>query len=54
MEICSDEIVNTLLRKSITNLKFRDRIIFDGYPRNIEQAKNLELILDEFNQTIGI
>ena len=49
----SDETVNTLLRKSITNLKFRDRIIFDGYPRNVEQAKNLKLILDEFNQSIG-
>ena len=48
-----DETVNILLRQSITNLKFRDRIIFDGYPRNVEQAKNLELILSEFNQTIG-
>ena len=52
-KFASDEIVNTLLRQSITNLKFRDRIIFDGYPRNIEQAKNLELILAEFSQTIG-
>ena len=52
-EFASDEIVNTLLKKSIINLKFRDRIIFDGYPRNIDQAKNLELILTEFNQTIG-
>ena len=49
----SDEIVNSLLRQSITNLKFRDRIIFDGYPRNVEQAKNLELILGKFDQTIG-
>ena len=49
----SDETVNTLLRQSVTNLKFRDRIIFDGYPRNVEQAKNLELILSEFNQAIG-
>ena len=49
----SDEIVNTLLRQSITNLKFRDRIIFDGYPRNVEQAQNLELILSEFSQKIG-
>ena len=32
----SDEIVNTLLRLSITHLKFRDRIIFDGYPRNVQ------------------
>ena len=49
----SDETVNTLLKKSIINLKFRDRIIFDGYPRNVDQAKNLELILSEFDQTIG-
>ena len=52
-KFASDEIVNTLLRKSITNLKFRDRIIFDGYPRNVDQAKNLESILGEFDQTIG-
>jgi adenylate kinase len=52
-KFASDETVNTLLRKSITNLKFRDRIIFDGYPRNVDQAKNLELILGEFDQTIG-
>ena len=52
-KFASDEIVNKLLRQSITNLKFRDRIIFDGYPRNVEQAKNLDLILGEFDQTIG-
>ena len=49
----SDEIVNKLLRQSINNLKFRDRIIFDGYPRNIEQAVNLKVMLSEFNQDIG-
>ena len=48
-----DETVNILLRKSIINLKFRDRIIFDGYPRNVNQAKNLEIMLNEFNQTIS-
>ena len=52
-KFASDEIVNKLLRQSITNLKFRDRIIFDGYPRNVAQAKNLDTILLEFDQTIG-
>ena len=52
-KFASDKTVNTLLRKSITNLKFRDRIIFDGYPRNVEQAKDLGIILGEFDQTIG-
>ena len=49
----SDDIINTLLKQSIDNLKFRDRIIFDGYPRNLQQIKNLELILTQFNQKIG-
>ena len=48
----SDDLVNSLLEQSITNLKFRDRIIFDGYPRNLTQAKNLENILVQFNQKI--
>ena len=49
-DIASNEIVNKLLKNAILKLKFRDRIIFDGYPRTIEQAKNLDLILKEFNQ----
>ena len=50
----SDDIVNQLLKKTVDNLKFRDRIIFDGYPRTIEQAKNLEKILASFNQKIDL
>ena len=53
-DFVSDEIVNTLLQKSIINLKFRDRIIFDGYPRNILQAENLNKILLEFKQKIEV
>ena len=49
----SDDIVNTLLKNSIGKLKFKDRIIFDGYPRNILQAKILEEILAEFDQKIS-
>jgi adenylate kinase len=49
----SDNDVEKLLNNSISNLKYRDRIIFDGYPRNISQAKNLGNILNNFDQTIG-
>ena len=49
----SDDIVNTLLHQSINNLKYRDRIIFDGYPRNILQAENLNKILFSFKQKIN-
>jgi adenylate kinase len=52
-KFASDEIVNSLLKQCLNNLKFRDRIIFDGYPRNIEQAKNLKILLGGFDQTIS-
>jgi adenylate kinase len=52
-KFASDETVNALLKQSINNLKFRDRIIFDGYPRNIKQVKKLNEILNEFDQKIG-
>ena len=50
----SDETVNKLLKHTILSLKFRDRIIFDGYPRSVEQANNLDIILNEFNQKIDL
>jgi adenylate kinase len=50
----SDAIVNKLLKQTILNLKFRDRIIFDGYPRSVEQSNNLDLILKEFDQKIDL
>ena len=50
----SDEVVNSLLKQTILNLKFRDRIIFDGYPRTVDQAENLDLILKNFNQKIDL
>jgi len=50
----SDEIVNELILQKVNNLKYRDRIIFDGYPRTINQAKNLDKILDHFNEKISL
>ena len=49
----TDEIVNTLLINFITNSSYRNRIIFDGYPRNITQAENLEIMLNADNQSIN-
>ncbi len=49
-----DDIVNDLIKTCIKELEFRDRIIFDGYPRTINQSKDLDLILSEFNQKIDL
>ena len=37
-----DEIVNKLLEKIIFDTEKKNKLIFDGYPRTINQAKNLE------------
>ena len=44
-ELVTDEIVDNLIQKVIVNAKYKNKIIFDGYPRNITQAKNLDNIL---------
>ena len=41
----SDDIVNPLLITSLKNQKDKNGIIFDGYPRSIDQANNLENLL---------
>tara|TARA_B100000989_G_scaffold93837_1_gene68177 strand:+ start:1876 stop:2439 length:564 start_codon:yes stop_codon:yes gene_type:complete len=48
----SDEIVNELIQKIISDPRNKNRLIFDGYPRSINQAKNLNIILENSNQKI--
>ena len=48
----SDEIVNQLIEIVVSSPKKKDKLIFDGYPRSINQAKNLELLLNKFDQKI--
>ena len=48
----SDDIVNELLEKQVFDPIKKNKLIFDGYPRSISQAKNLELLLQKSNQSI--
>ena len=47
-----DEIVNKLMRRVVFDPQKKNRLIFDGYPRAIDQAKNLDLLLKKSNQKI--
>jgi adenylate kinase len=47
-----DEIVNSLMKKVISDNSKKGKLIFDGYPRTIDQAKNLDLLLKESKQQI--
>ena len=52
-ELVSDDIINNLIIKILSNKKFYNRLIFDGYPRNLNQAKKLDLLLKEYKQKIS-
>ena len=51
-DFVDDSIVNKLLEKIIFDTKKLNKLVFDGYPRTINQAKNLEILLDKSNQKI--
>ena len=48
----SDEIVNELIKSVLFDPHKKGKLIFDGYPRSLSQAKNLDLLLDKSNQKI--
>ncbi len=49
----SDEIVNKLIKKIVSNPENKNKLIFDGYPRSLSQAENLENLLDITNQRVN-
>ena len=53
-ELVSDEIVSSLLDKYVSSEVYKSRLIFDGYPRNLDQAINLNDLLNKNNQKIKI
>ena len=50
----SDDIVNSLIENLISDPLKKGKLIFDGYPRSLSQAKNLDLLLKTSNQIIDL
>ena len=50
----SDDIVKKLVETFISDEKYKDRIIFDGYPRNLTQANTLSDLLSNYGQKIDL
>ena len=48
----SDEIVNKLIENALIDPQKKNKLIFDGYPRSLAQAKNLEILLKKTDQKI--
>ena len=52
--LVSDEVVGNLIENYISNDNFKSRLIFDGYPRNLIQAKNLDNLMKKYDQKLDI
>tara|TARA_X000000950_G_scaffold111388_1_gene140365 strand:- start:216 stop:788 length:573 start_codon:yes stop_codon:yes gene_type:complete len=52
--LVSDDIVSNLIEKFISNKIYKNKLIFDGYPRNINQANNLNSLLTKYDQKIDM
>ena len=50
----TDKIVNKLIENLVFDKKKKNKLIFDGYPRSLSQAKNLEILLKNSNQNIDL
>ena len=51
-DFATDDIVNKIIKNFISDPQKKNKLIFDGYPRSLSQAKNLDLLLNNTNQKI--
>ena len=52
-ELVSDEVVLNVIRDRVIQDDCKSGFILDGYPRNIKQAKSLNIVLEEINKEIN-
>ena len=50
----SDDIVNKIIENLVSDPQKKNKLIFDGYPRSLSQAKNLDILLEASNQKIDL
>ncbi len=49
-----DEILIEIIEECLTKFKNKQGYILDGYPRNLQQVKDLEILLIKLNQSIDV
>ncbi len=52
--LVSDDKVKKLVEIFISDKKYKNRLIFDGYPRNLNQATTLKELLNKHEQKIDL
>ncbi len=53
-ELVPDEVLVEILEAGIAKHKDEDGIIFDGYPRTLQQAQDMDSIMKKRNDTINL
>ena len=51
-ELVSDQIIIGMIKEKLKEEAQSKGFIFDGFPRNIEQAKALDILLNELNKKL--
>ena len=51
--LAPDDIINDLIETIISNKGHFNRLIFDGYPRNLKQVEYLGILIKKYNQKIS-
>ena len=51
--LVSDDIISDLIVKILSNKKNINGLVFDGYPRNLNQVKTLDSLIKKYNQKIS-
>ena len=51
--LVTDDIINNIIAKILPDKKYHNSIIFDGYPRNLNQAKKLDQLVKKYDQKIS-
>ena len=52
-DFATDDIVNKMIANIIFDPQKKNKLIFDGYPRSLSQAKNLDELLENSKQKIN-
>ena len=52
--LVSNDIVKKLVENFISDKKYKNKLIFDGYPRNLNQAKTLDELFIKYEQKLDL
>ena len=51
--LAPDNVISDLITHVLSNKTIWNSLIFDGYPRNLNQAENLNLLIKRYNQKLS-